>query len=67
MKRYIVKDIETGKIHAWTLKSILYEINRDRSDEYTSYNHTDWKEGWYGMGVEGDIYTLLGTVNIRKK
>jgi hypothetical protein len=56
MKKYIVKDLETGKLQAWTLKSVLYEINRDRSDEYTAYNHTDWKEGWFGMGIEGDIF-----------
>jgi len=64
MKRYILQDVETGKLKAWTLKSILREINRDRSNEYTPYNHTDWKEGWFNMGVEGDIYNLIGEVRI---
>ena len=28
-----------------TLKEILEEINRDRSDEWTDYNRLDWREG----------------------
>ena len=36
---------ETGVIEVWTLAMILQEINRDRSQDWTPYNETDWIEG----------------------
>tara|TARA_B000000565_G_scaffold250158_1_gene222335 strand:+ start:136 stop:327 length:192 start_codon:yes stop_codon:yes gene_type:complete len=58
MKTYQVKDIETGKIHVWTLSQVLEEINRDRSENWTAYNKSDWREGWKEF-VEGDVYVML--------
>ena len=36
---------ESNQVHYWTLEDILHEINRDRSEEWTDYDRTDWKEG----------------------
>lgn len=66
MNKYIVKDLETGRLYAWSIKQILHEINRDRTPDFQKYNIKDWKEGWVEMGIEGDIYSLIGKVNIRK-
>jgi hypothetical protein len=55
-----VQDIETGQINEWTLAQVLEEINRDRSEEWESYDEKDWREGW-DFWVEGDYYTLLDT------
>ena len=39
-------DSETrGLIYEVTLQEILQEINRDRSEEWTDYDDTDWQEG----------------------
>lgn len=43
--KYHLKNIYTGEIVALSLDEILEEINRDRSDEWTKYDKTDWKEG----------------------
>jgi len=53
-----IKEIESGEVFEWTVKEVLEEINRDRSEEWQSYNKTDWREGWYEW-CEGDIYTLM--------
>jgi hypothetical protein len=45
MKKYTLLNTETGKIHKWSLSTILREINRDRSSEWSPYNKKDWKEG----------------------
>ena len=58
IKKYKIKDIETGKIYNWTVKQILKEINRDRSDGWWAYNTRDWREGW-NEWCEGDCYTLI--------
>ena len=49
-------DVE--RIEEWTLEDILEEINRDRSNEWTPYDETDWKEGW-NEWVEGEFYSLV--------
>lgn len=36
---------ESGFIYEVTLQEILAEINRDRSEEWTDYDETDWQEG----------------------
>jgi hypothetical protein len=42
----IVKDIDTKEIRVFkNVRSILRNINRDRSAEWTPYNKHDWKEG----------------------
>jgi len=53
-----IKEIKSGEIFEWTLKEVLEEINRDRSEEWQNYNRTDWREGW-DEWCEGDIYTLM--------
>lgn len=45
--RYKLKNSNDGSIVNWTIDEILYEINRDRSDEWTDYDSNDWKEGLY--------------------
>lgn len=34
-----------NKIYEWTIPEILEEINRDRSDQWTDYDLSDWREG----------------------
>ena len=38
-------DKTDGSVYNMTLPMILEEINRDRSDEWTDYDETDWREG----------------------
>ena len=33
------------QVFTWNVKQILEEINRDRSEEWTDYDETDWQEG----------------------
>ncbi len=44
-KLYKIRDVEDGSVYNMTLPMILEEINRDRSDEWTNYDETDWREG----------------------
>ena len=44
-KTYTIIDTETGEAMRLTLPEILEEINRDRSDDWQSYNESDWREG----------------------
>jgi len=64
MKRYKVETcqslIESGysrEVFFWSVDKILEEINRDRSDGWTAYNKSDWKEGWIEW-CEKDWYTI---------
>ena len=59
--KYVVQDIETGEVETWTLAQLLQEVNRDRSEEWTDYDETDWREGW-NEWCEGDCYTLVTTI-----
>ena len=59
MDKYRVQDRETSRVEFWSLKQILHEINRDRSEEWTDYDATDWQEGWF-IWCDGDCYNLLG-------
>jgi hypothetical protein len=45
LRKFTLRNVETGRIHRWSLPTILREINRDRSGEWTPYNRRDWKEG----------------------
>ena len=49
---------ETERVEVWTLDEVIEEINRDRSDLWTPYDETDWKEGW-DEWVEGEFYSLV--------
>jgi hypothetical protein len=44
-KLYKIRDVEDGSVYTMTLLMILEELNRDRSDEWTNYDETDWREG----------------------
>jgi hypothetical protein len=45
IKTYKIRDVEDGSVYTMTLPMILKEINRDRSEEWTVYDETDWREG----------------------
>ena len=38
-------DPMVGRIEYWTMSHILYEINHDRSEDWTPYDESDWEEG----------------------
>lgn len=40
-----ILNVETGEILKMSTSDTLKEINRDRSNEWTDYNETDFKEG----------------------
>lgn len=42
---YAIKDRESGVVYHMTLPMIIEEINRDRSDNWTPYDETDWQDG----------------------
>jgi hypothetical protein len=54
---YTIVCKDTGERQIWTLKQILYEINRDHSSEWQNYDESDWREGW-DEWCEGDFYHL---------
>lgn len=58
LNKFIVQDVLNGTLYEWTIDDILGEINRDRSEKWTDYDETDWKEGWYEW-CENDVYTLV--------
>tara|TARA_R100000315_G_C5151598_1_gene86889 strand:+ start:313 stop:516 length:204 start_codon:yes stop_codon:yes gene_type:complete len=60
MMRIKIKEKATGQIYHWSLEQVLEEINRDRSEDWTRYNKSDWREGW-NEWIEGDIYNLIST------
>lgn len=43
---FCIRDNANGSIYPrMKLEDILEEINRDRSDEWTDYDESDWREG----------------------
>ena len=45
-KTYAIRDRSDESIYPrMRLDDILEEINRDRSEEWTDYDKTDWREG----------------------
>jgi len=45
-KTYTIMDKSNGSIYPrLALSDILEKINRDRSEEWTDYDETDWREG----------------------
>jgi hypothetical protein len=55
-KPYKIRDVEDGSIYLMTLPMILEELNRDRSEEWTNYDETDWREGL----AEFTTYEVIG-------
>lgn len=45
MKTYHLVNTDNGETVSLTLTQILAEINRDRSNDWTDYDATDWHEG----------------------
>jgi len=52
-----VRYVEENEVHDWTLEDVLDVINRDRSENWTDYDKSDWQEGWDNW-VEGEFYSL---------
>lgn len=44
-KKYRLKNVEDNTIIELSIKEILEEINRDRSDLWIDYNKSNWQEG----------------------
>tara|TARA_B100000963_G_scaffold274357_1_gene242562 strand:+ start:546 stop:716 length:171 start_codon:yes stop_codon:yes gene_type:complete len=53
-----IQCLESGETMNWSLDMILEEINRDRSEQWTPYDETDWLDGWSNW-VEGEFYSLI--------
>ena len=59
--RFVVKDRNTDMVSLWSLQDILDEINRDRSEEWSDYDASDWREGWEEWCEhDPDGYELVG-------
>lgn len=58
MTSYKLLNTENGETIVMSISDIIEDINRDRSDEWTPYDKTDWKEGL----EEFTEYTLIGEV-----
>ena len=58
MITHTIIDIEAGEVREWTVSEMLDEINRDRSDQWTDYDESDYLEGWMEW-VDRDFYRLV--------
>jgi len=56
--KYKVRDMENGKEYIWSIKQMISEINRDRSDTWLPYDASDWMEGWKHW-VEGEAFEIV--------
>lgn len=45
MRKFLLRDTEFSLDVVMTLPQILEEINRDRSEEWTCYDESDWVTG----------------------
>ena len=57
-----VRDTETGNIFTWTLTQVLEEINRDRSEDWTDYDTSDWCEGWRDWVQDDGYFELVDVI-----
>lgn len=57
-----VRYVEEDEIKEWTIDGALEEINRDRSNDWTDYNTSDWLVGWNDW-IEDDGYYSLNDKN----
>ena len=63
--RFVVKDRNTDGVSLWSLQDILDEINRDRSEEWSDYDASDWREGWdVWCEHDPDGYELVGEFSL---
>ena len=59
-KKYItVRERDTGLEYIWSMSEVLEEINRDRSEDWTPYDETDWREGLSEF-TEFDLIHVIG-------
>lgn len=56
--KFTLEDVSTHLTKTVSMTELLDVINRDRSPDWTKYNRTDWKEGWF-QWCEGDCYNLV--------
>ena len=61
--RHALRDKESGEVVIWTVKQILEDVNRDRSEEWTDYDETDWNEGVSQFGYP---WEYIGIIKPRK-
>jgi hypothetical protein len=57
--RHKIINTETKEVFNWTIEQILEEINRDRSEEWTPYDKSDWIEGleeWTEYELYRELY-----------
>lgn len=54
-----VLDKSTGEVQRRHLFWILEEINRDRSEDWTDYDETDWEEGWKEWVEPSGYYSIV--------
>ena len=40
-----LRNVETGDYSSMSLRDVIENINRDRSEHWTDYDETDWREG----------------------
>ena len=68
-KKYEVFDVSNcdgaAIVRLWTEMGMLREVNKDRSDDWTNYNLTDWREGWFHF-VENDEDGLTCPMAVRE-
>lgn len=65
MKKDFIVAVNCGniwKVEHWNIKQVLYEINRDHSEEFEEYDQTDWREGW-NEWVDPQYVVLLEVTN----
>jgi hypothetical protein len=56
--KYKVRDMESGREYIWSIRQMISEINRDRSDTWLPYDASDWMEGWKHW-VEGEAFEIV--------
>lgn len=53
-----IYNVETKKVETWTIAQMLDEINRDHSDEFRTYDQTDYINGWKEWVENSGFYKL---------
>ena len=61
--RHALRDTESGEVVIWTVKQILEDINRDRSEEWRDYDETDWREGLSEFGYPWEYIGIIKPCN----
>lgn len=61
-KVFKIKDKDTNEILLWSMEDVLREINRDRSEDWSDYDETDWHEGWFAWVEVDDFYSMIEVV-----